>query len=228
MPAIMSFGTIPPFLLGKAADTHNQPPPDNDLLLVERVDISIAALIGFLALLRLPRLLARLWKWSEWSGGHFLRFKVGNRWALSSPSANNANPIKKSRSDKPEFAMTCESDSCYNHSDQQHFRVSTLEHPRSTYSPHIPAFPAFLRPVAEYLRLSIIPGYSNSQVLVMLVYLGILLFALFYRSDFFKNPKRPGLVAASQLPFVFAFAAKNNVPGSLLGIGYQHVCFFVA
>ncbi len=221
----MSFGTIPRFLLGKAAEPH-KPPPDSDLLLVEHVDIFIAALIGFLALLRLPRLLARLWKWSEWSEGHFLRFKAGNRWALPSSSAGNANPIKKWRSDKPEFAMSCESDSYYNHSDQQHF--NTLGHQRSTYSPHIPAFPAFLRPVAEYLRLSIMPGYSNLQVLVMLVYLGILLFALFYRSDFLKNPMRQGLVAASQLPFVFAFAAKNNVPGSLLGIGYQHVCLSCA
>ena len=222
----MSFGIIPRFLLGKAADTHEQPPPDNDLLLVEHIDVFITALIGLLALLRLPRLLARLWKWSEWSEGHFLRFKVRNVWALPSPSADNANPIKKLRSDKPEFAMTCESDSFYDHSDRQYF--NTLGHLRSTCSPHIPALPAFLQPVAEYLRLSVIPGYSNLQILVMLVYLGILLFALFYHSDFLKNPKRPGLIAASQLPFVFAFAAKNNVPGSHLGIGYQNVGFLCA
>ncbi len=32
-----------------------------------------------------------------------------------------------------------------------------------------------------------------------------------------------GLVAVAQLPFVFAFAQKNNIVGAILGYGYEKV-----
>ena len=117
---------------------------------------------------------------------------------------------------------------------EQHFEhsgglvVNGEEVLRPTYPPHIPAYPAFLRPVAERLRPSIVPWYSNSQVLVMLAYLGILLYAYFYHTNFLNNPRRLGIIAVSQLPFLYSFAGKSSIPGSLLGVGYQSVCFLCA
>lgn len=57
----------------------------------------------------------------------------------------------------------------------------------------------------------------------MLAYFSILLFALLYKSSVWTDPGRAGWIAASQLPFLFAFAAKNNMIGWLLGVEYQKV-----
>lgn len=210
---------------GKGADASHPPPSFDDFMLVEHIDIFIAALICFIALLRLPRGVARLWKRSEWSKGHFIAPRVENGPApiVLSLSPSAISPIKESSPTEPASAKTSEQH--FDHSSQIVNRKKAL---RPTYPPHIPAYPAFLRPVAERLRLSIVPGYSNLQVLVMLAYLGILLYAYSYHANFFNNPTRLGIIAASQLPFLYAFAAKNSIPGSLLGLGYQSVRFFAS
>ncbi|KAF8880563.1 hypothetical protein BD779DRAFT_1788575 [Infundibulicybe gibba] len=41
----------------------------------------------------------------------------------------------------------------------------------------------------------------------------------------FTDPVRAGWVAIAQVPFVFAFAAKNSVPGAFLGVGYEKLNF---
>ena len=197
-------------------------------MLVEHIDVLIAALIGFLALLQLPRALARIWKKSEWSQGHFLQYKPRNDQVMEASSRDDVIQIKEPCPTEPMSSTASEGLAFYNHSDGRQ-----LEAPKSegatqpAYPPHIPAYPVFLRPLAERLSISVVPGYSNLQVLVMLVYLGILLYAFSYRSNFLNNPVRSGILAASQLPFLYAFASKNNVPGALLGIGYRDVRFFI-
>jgi ferric-chelate reductase len=189
------------------------------MLLVDYIDILIAALIGFLALFRLPRALVRLRKRSEWSQGHFFQYKARNSQELSGSShESDAIPTKEPLSS----ATTSEAHAFYNHGDRRQL-LKMAEATQPSYPPHMPTYPAFLRPFAEYLSLSIVSGYSNWQALVMLAYLGILLYAFSYDSNFLNNPRRSGIIAASQLPFLYAFASKNSVPGSLLGIGYQSV-----
>ena len=214
-----------PHVLGKRS-LAPLPPPNNEFLLVEHIDILIAALIGFLALLQLPRALARVWKKSEWSQGHFLQYKPRNGQTLEGSSRDNVIPIKESLSKEPMSSTTSEGHAFYNHSDRRRL-LKSKGGTQPTHPPHIPAYPTFLRPLAERLSISVVPGYSNLQVLVMLAYLGILLYAFSYHSNFLNNPRRSGILAASQLPFLYAFASKNNVPGSLLGIGYQGVRFFL-
>ena len=201
-------------------------PPDYEFLLVEHIDVLIAALIGFLALLQLPRALARLWKKSEWSQGHFLRYKPRNGQLGEGSGRDDAITIKEPCTTEPVSSAASEGRAFHNHSGCQQLPKSNGA-TQSTYPPHIPTYPAFLRPLADRLRMTVVPGYSNLQVLFMLGYLGILLYAFSYRSNFLNNPKRSGILAASQLPFLYAFAAKNNVPGSLLGIGYKDVRSFL-
>lgn len=215
----MSF--TPRLYLGEPVPAHPTPPSNNDFLLVQNIDIFVVALIGFIALLRLPRGLARLWKRSEWSEGHFIRSGVRNGQIPFTPNPSPASPIKESSPMEPMSATTSEQ-----HFDHSGGLVVNVEGAlRPTYPPHIPAYPSFLRPVVEYLRPSIVSWYSNSQVLVMLAYLGILLYAYFYHTNFLNNPRRLGIIAVSQLPFLYSFAGKNSIPGLLLGIGYQSVCF---
>ncbi|KAF8347435.1 hypothetical protein F5887DRAFT_1172715 [Amanita rubescens] len=196
------------------------------MLLVDYIDILIAALIGFLALFQLPRALVRLRKRSEWSQGHFFQYKARNSQELSGSShESGAIPTKEHLSSDPVSAATSEAHAFNNHGDRRQL-LKMAEATQPSYPPHMPTYPAFLRPFAEYLSLSIVPGYSNWQALVMLAYLGILLYVFSYHSNFLKNPRRSGMIAASQLPFLYAFASKNNVPGSLLGIGYQGLNYF--
>ncbi|SRR6266550_1189778 len=207
------------------SSNEQHPPPKNlnEFLLVEHIDILIAALIGFLALFQLPRALVRLRKRSEWSRGHFFQHKARNRQVPpGSSQESDAIPTKEPLSRDPVSATTSEVHAFYNYGDRRQL-LKMAEATQPTYPPHMPTYPAFLRPFAEYLSLSIVPGYSNWQALVMLAYLGILLYAFSYRSNFLNNPRRSGIIATSQLPFLYAFASKNNVPGLLLGIGYQGV-----
>lgn len=206
--------------LGQRSVAQQMIPPNNQFLLLEHIDILIAALIGFLVLLQLPRALARLWKKSEWSQGHFLQYKPRSVQMLQSSSRDA--PIKESYSSD---ATTSGAQVLYNSDHPQPLRSEDAQ--QHTYPPHVPTYPAFLRPLAEFFRHSVVPGYSNLQVTIMLAYLGILLYAWSYRSNFLNNPMRSGILAASQLPFLYAFASKNNVPGSLLGIGYKGVCIFL-
>ncbi|KAF8634778.1 hypothetical protein AX15_000734 [Amanita polypyramis BW_CC] len=215
----MSGSSVLGMLVDKRDPAPQPVPPvhTNQWLLLQHLDIFIAALIGFIALLRLPRALARLWKKSELTNGHFLRCTSGQVQDSATPvDTAPSSPIKESQ--WGEFSMP---NVRYNQGAQRPDGVG-----RSSPPPHVPAYPAFLRPLARVLRLSIIPGYSNFQIMVMLVYLGTLLYGFSYRSSFWKNPKRSGMLAASQLPFVYAFAAKNNVPGWLFGVGYESLNFF--
>ncbi|KAK2460220.1 hypothetical protein APHAL10511_007755 [Amanita phalloides] len=173
----------------------------NHLLLVEHVDIMIGALIGFIVFLRLPRALARLWKKSERYNGHFI-------WCNARKAPESPCAISK----EPAFASGGRS-------------VNSAETLRSSCPPHIPAYPVFLYPFMGPLRRSIAFGYSNLQISTMLAYLAIMLYTFSYRSNFLNTPIRSAYIAAAQLPFLYAFAAKNGIPGSLLGMGYQSLNF---
>ncbi|KAH8088905.1 ferric reductase like transmembrane component-domain-containing protein [Cristinia sonorae] len=72
-----------------------------------------------------------------------------------------------------------------------------------------------------FLRTPVIPRYSVGQSIIMLLYFGLLLFASVFRDSVFTNPVRDAWIAVSQLPFVFALAAKNNVFTVLTGAGYE-------
>jgi ferric-chelate reductase len=68
-----------------------------------------------------------------------------------------------------------------------------------------------------------LPGFSLGQLLVLMTYLAILLYATFYNSNIFLDQSRTGWIAVSQYPFVYAFAQKNNFIGAFLGFGYEKV-----
>ena len=92
-----------------------------------------------------------------------------------------------------------------------------------TYPPHLPAIPRFLLPVAALFRKRVAPGRSMAQVSVLIIYFSVLLYGGVYKSSPFTDPVRTGWVAVSQVPFVIAFASKNNVLGMLLGFTYEKV-----
>ncbi|KAJ8584438.1 hypothetical protein M405DRAFT_826813 [Rhizopogon salebrosus TDB-379] len=80
-------------------------------------------------------------------------------------------------------------------------------------------------PVTSVLRYRVHDNYSVGQVLLMLVYTGIIFYVSFYQSDPFTDPGRAGAVITSQVPFVYALATKNNIIGMMVGAGYEKLNF---
>lgn len=70
-----------------------------------------------------------------------------------------------------------------------------------------------------------IQGYHLGQGLLLVFYFAVLLFAALYRDSVFKNEFREGAIVASQLPWVYILATKNNAIGALVGYGYEKVGF---
>ena len=76
---------------------------------------------------------------------------------------------------------------------------------------------------AHILRTKVGAGLILGEAIIIVAYVAGLSYAAFYKSNPFTNPIRTGFLAVSQLPIVLALAAKNNIPGMLLGISYEHV-----
>ncbi|PFH47037.1 hypothetical protein AMATHDRAFT_153113 [Amanita thiersii Skay4041] len=191
--------------------------------LVFHVHLFIAGCIALVVLLRLPRGLVRFWKPSEWCSGHFFR-RVRFRERAKLTRAPRHGQVSRESS---RFASTDESHTlCAQTATRAIHFVDHKGRPlKPSYPPHVPSCPSILRPLVGPLRKCIIPGYSNLQVLIMVAYLAVLLYPFIYRSNFLVEAQRAGWIAVAQLPFLIAFAAKNNVVGWLLGVGYQNLNF---
>lgn len=89
---------------------------------------------------------------------------------------------------------------------------------------HVQALPTRFFSLGCFLRSEIIPDFHVARTLLMLLYFGVLLFAALYKGSIFKSSPRDGVLVASQLPWVYILATKNNAIGTLIGYGYEKVC----
>jgi len=198
------------------------------------VTLFLLATLGFIVLFRLPRGIA-LFGSDEWCIGHVLRCipyrsppstsrsrriiraaHTTRGLATQPPSPTPQGPSHDVASD--------ESHTLANH--QQTFkRVDTMGRAiEMQYPTHIASCPSFLRWTLPLLRHRITPNYSFGQVIVLTAYSWILIYATLCKSNFFSKYSRVGWVSIDQLPFVLAYGAKNNIVGTVLGVGYERVC----
>lgn len=197
--------------------TASAAPISSDESLVYHVDLFLIALVALYALARLPRAIALFGTTREWIDGHFLhRGPVHPTHRRISPDTG-AYPLKESPTGSPSDDTHNPYPYAFNASNEK-WRASALRLP-----PHAAACPRVLRPLMTPLRVRIAPGFSVAQFLVLSVYFISLLYAGFFRANIFTDGTRTGWVAAAQLPFVFAFAQKNNIVGAILGYGYEKV-----
>jgi ferric-chelate reductase len=193
---------------------------DHAEALVFHVNIFILAILVLLLILKLPRALALFWSTSEWCNGHILLDRPYRPSAISQ-SYQNAYPPPSSKEVASEDSHTL-----FSHSHQPQ-RIDGKGNPiLVSYPPHVASTIRFIRPLMATFRHRISPGFSAGQFMILLYYFGILIYASFYKSDPFTDPLRTGWVATGQLPFVFAFATKNNILGTLLGACYTEVNIF--
>lgn len=81
----------------------------------------------------------------------------------------------------------------------------------------------YLARIGTFFSRRFRPGFSVGQFLVTQGYSSVIQTILTLHSNPFNDPARAGLVAMSQVPFVFAFGMKNNLFGWCLGLGYEKV-----
>ncbi|KAF6752852.1 ferric reductase transmembrane component [Ephemerocybe angulata] len=200
--------------------------------LVFQVNLFIYGVIVVLIVYRIPHLIGLFGTSSEWYNGHFLRYVTPRRSKAARAREKVARAMQRNDS-----ARTVVGDDPMDPSKDipmveylrhpNNGRRRALEanpHSRKTFlfPTHVPAVPAALRSLLSASRArGLVPGYSAAQLLVLILYFIVLLYATLYRSNPFIDATRPAWVAVSQIPFVLVMAQKNNVFGWLLGLGYE-------
>lgn len=171
--------------------------------LVYTLDILVSTIILFFFLFNVPRALMYIAdNRSKAFQGYLLRSTKQFRM-YRSPSGTTPQSKEK---ESPENSISPpESD-------------ATPKQPR-----HLPMYFEFRNSAASFIQYRVLGNYTVMQVLLMALYAAAILYAAFYESNPFTSPYRAGWVTASQIPFVYAFATKNNVIGLLVGVGYEKV-----
>jgi ferric-chelate reductase len=197
---------------------------DIDEELVYHADILIFGLILVAAVTNIPRAYTRFSRRSEWSQGHRLYAAVTRK--TMNPVINLNPPISYPIDSTKDFDLNtgpsltaCET---LPYRGNMRLQDSEKELPRQPTPPQR-VFP--LSALTSVSRYRVHDNYSIGQVLLMLVYTGIIFYVSFYKSNPFTDPHRAGWVITSQVPFVYALATKNNIIGMMVGVGYEKVCF---
>ncbi|KAL0065866.1 hypothetical protein AAF712_007170 [Marasmius tenuissimus] len=186
--------------------------------LICHIDIFLLALVVPLILYRLPRIIARLWRFSEWSTGHWLCKKSIVEHPTRRATLQESLPEGKDLSTNDDHTMTMEQCTTAE-------RVSDKGTPvHLDYPPHVASSAKLLRPFVKVLRSRVSPGISVLHGCITAIYLSVLAFPAFYKTNPFTDSVRFGWITVGQLPFVFLFATKNNLLGLLIGVGYEKVC----
>lgn len=193
--------------------------------LVYHIDLILIGALGLYILAVAPRAFARLSRASEWAQGFILRRVDRVLRTYKTPISSSSIEVARSQWIDTNEATSGSDDS---HTYDSHTHLNRYGSPSRygatpEYTPHVASCFALFRPIIIALRHRLSPGFSIGQLIVLAVYFSLLLYASFYKSNTFADSTRDGFVAMSQIPFVFAFAAKNNILGMFMGMGYEKV-----
>jgi ferric-chelate reductase len=220
-------------------DSHES---TNTPVFVFHIDVVLLGLFALYVVLTLPRALAHLFQHSEILNGFFLRSESGaaprttshrrsdshgSSGATDTPTSSTVPALV----DIPENGVEGEKgESC----EAQH--PALIIPPRATAAADIKVSPTrrvptralrcmrTLRPTLAYiLNFRVAPGFSFGNLLVLLVYTALMLYASLHRPNPLVKPHGIGYLAISQLPIVVALAGKTNWLGLACGLGYEKV-----
>ena len=107
-----------------------------------------------------------------------------------------------------------------------HLIIRATESPALAHSPptRVPRWSTLIHPFASYaINYRVAPSLSVGKLFVLAVYLGVIFYAAFYKSNPFTDPARAGFIAMSQIPIVIGLANKNNLLSYLCGVAYEKV-----
>lgn len=174
-----------------------------------------------------PRAVARFANRSEWSQGLLLRFSSTS----TKPRINLNTQSIYLQSDplKPAIALDASTESCSTAFKAlpplpQQAWEKTVPHTSGGEQPvHMPMVSSLTCSLTRIVSRRVHREYTIGQVILMAGYLAAVFYAGFYKSNPFTDPLRSGWIVASQIPFVYISATKNNVVGTLVGVGYEKV-----
>jgi ferric-chelate reductase len=203
------------------------------LELVYHIDLLLIAFVAVLVLFCLPRLAARFSHRPAWRALPILRRAAPASGASSDPAHEQPrweDPFAddKSVSRSPSSVDPFGDDKASPESYMSHAHIlPRLENAATSASApwHMPSWSALLHPVSTVIHAPIAPGTTIGQLLLLLCYLGALVYPVLYKTNPFTDPKRLGVVAVSQLPVLVALAIKNNPASTLIGVSYEKVRF---
>ncbi|KXN80959.1 Ferric/cupric reductase transmembrane component 2 [Leucoagaricus sp. SymC.cos] len=197
------------------------------------VTIFILAILGVIFLYRLPRGIA-LFGSNEWLSGYILRY-IPYRPARSASRSQRIvqavhsvypppNQPPSPTSQGHAHDITSDESHTLAYHQQAFRRVDAMgQEIKMQYPTHIASCPSFMRWSLPTLRHRFTPNYSVGQVIVIAIYSCILIYAAFIKANVFVDYHHVGWVSVAQLPFVVAYGAKNNVLGTLFGMGYERL-----
>lgn len=189
-PAMAPAGNVSTY---SAASTPAAPaavpagPKVNNIQMVYHADIFILALCFGFVLVSLPRAIARI-SAIDWRKGHFLR-----SIEPASPAAHrNQAVFIRANTNVPVLEKNIDGGSDDPHTLTVSHEDPVKDKPQANLKspPHVPAFSTFLHPVSSILHRRIAPGFSYGQVVILILYSGILGYLALYKSNPISNPER--------------------------------------
>lgn len=207
------------------------------------IDVLLLSLFALYVVSTLPRALVRLFYPSEILNGFFL-----HSGAQRTPPIrrNNSTRTILGQSDTGTISKGYANAPPVHHSSGAHLHSDALGEDSKVGD----AFPALFTPVVHRIRgarqsaatarvphwttifhhllayglnVRVSPGFSFGQLLVLLAYVSIVLYACLFRSDPLSDPNRMAYIAVSQIPIVVALANKSSWLSWLSGVGYEKV-----
>ncbi|KAG9310140.1 hypothetical protein JVU11DRAFT_9756 [Chiua virens] len=240
-------GSMPGGPSASGAPSFKAPPYDLiSSFLVYEVNILILIILGAFALFTLPRAISRLARRSEWFHGHRLystdmsrrhRINISIRRStnFNTHSVNLNTYSIFTHSDPKKAVLDLDGGSTEAiHTAAPYFGqwgqnekalpprpvTLTFMEPAIKQQPwHMPMVSSLVLPVSNFLSRRV-DGGSLGLFLVKQLYTMFVIGAMQAGSSLLDF-NRTGWVCASQLPFVYILATKNNVVGMLVGVGYE-------
>ncbi|KAI6044529.1 ferric reductase like transmembrane component-domain-containing protein [Pisolithus marmoratus] len=204
--------------MSSVLSARSSKPLDLDMTLAHHLIIAISVSIAIFALLNIPRAVARFLNHSERFRGHALRYVSLRQEPRIEPNTDSKEPAVDIHD------SSAGRDTAF--SALPALSMHTLRDTSSRKKPmHMPMLSSLIHPVTGILSCPVHNGYTVGHVLLMAGYTAMVFYCAFYKSNPFSYPLRAGWIIASQIPFVYIFATKNNVVGLLVGVGYEKLNF---
>ncbi|KAH9040998.1 hypothetical protein EDB85DRAFT_2253799, partial [Lactarius pseudohatsudake] len=180
------------------------------------VDVLLLSLFGLYVVSTLPRALVRLFQPSEVFNGFFLHSGIRR-----TPPGPSDSTLDRSTGGHAALGEDSEVEDVFPALVTP--AANSTHRARQSYVPtRMPRWTTVVHPsLAHMLNFRVSPGFSLGNLLVLLAYGFIMLYACFFLSNPFKDPNRAAYIAVSQIPIVVALANKSNWLSWLSGVGYE-------
>lgn len=200
-----------------------------DELIVCWLDIAVLGVVAIFFLAALPRAVARFVTFSEWKRG--LMLYGGSPVKRRTPARSNFRADDLRRQNTEVTLKDWTTDQSHTLAMHGYTSEKTGKGDRAFAGnnnnnppPHVASMSSILYPFSSFFAYDVAPGKSIGKLTLAFLFVAAVVTLLFVLDG---NPLthavRPGWIATGLIPVTIAFATKNNVIGTLLGMGYERV-----